>query len=103
MSFSKVHKTTGELTQIAGNGDIPIDSVPTEGSAHAVQSGGTFSAIKAVSDDVDELSSQMQALGTAASKDSTTTITQGSTDLPEAGAVYSYIDTMITSALNAGY
>lgn len=103
MSFSKVNKTTGELTQVAGNGVISIDTVPTQGSTNPVQSGGTFNAIKAVSDDVDELSSQMQALGTAASKDSTTSITQGSTDLPEAGAVYSYIDSMITSALNAGY
>ncbi len=60
MSFSKVNKTTGELTQIAGL--VDIDTTPTEGSAHAVQSGGTFNAIKAVSDDVDELSSQMQTL-----------------------------------------
>jgi len=65
MSFNKVNQTTGELTRIAGNGDIPIDSTPTQGSTNAVQSGGTFSAIKAVSDDVDEVSSQMQTLETA--------------------------------------
>lgn len=69
MSFSKVNKTTGGLTQIAGNGVISIDSTPTQGSTNAVQSGGTFNAIKAVSDNVeglsdnvDEVSSQMQTL-----------------------------------------
>ena len=42
-------------------------------------------------------------LGTAAYCDCTTTITQGSTDLPTGGAIYTYIDTMITQALTASY
>lgn len=85
MSFNKVNQTTGELTRIAGNGDIPIDSTPTQGSTNAVQSGGTFSAIKAVSDnvgalsdDVDELGSQMQTLTPTIL---TQTLTAGSTSL----------------------
>lgn len=42
-------------------------------------------------------------LGTAATCDYTTTITQGSDDLPTGGAVYNYIDTMITQALTGSY
>lgn len=42
-------------------------------------------------------------LGTAAYCDYTTTITQGSTDLPTGGAVYNYIDSMITQALTGSY
>lgn len=52
MSFNEVNKTTGELNQIAGNGVISIDLVPTQGSANPVQSGGTFSAIKEVNDNI---------------------------------------------------
>lgn len=42
-------------------------------------------------------------LGSAAAKNSTNTVTQGSTNLVEAGAVYNYINTQIVSALNTPY
>ena len=42
-------------------------------------------------------------LGSAAAKDSTNTVTQGSTNLVEAGAVYNYINTQIVNALNTPY
>ena len=42
-------------------------------------------------------------IGTAAAHNSTTTVTQSSNDLITSGAVYSYVDTMITQALNASY
>ena len=47
--------------------------------------------------------SKTRGFGTAASKDSTDVVTVGSKDLITSGAVYSYVDTMITSALNAEY
>jgi hypothetical protein len=43
MSFNKVNKTTGKLTQIE---DILIDSTPTQGSTNAVQSGGVYAQIQ---------------------------------------------------------
>ena len=43
------------------------------------------------------------SLGTSATKSYTTSVTSGSSDLVTSGAVYSYIDTMITQALNAEY
>lgn len=45
----------------------------------------------------------ISSLGTASTKDSTAVISSGGGDLPTAGAVYSYIDTMITQALTASY
>ena len=42
-------------------------------------------------------------LGDAAFKNSTTAIAQGSSDLITAGAVYDYVDQMVTQALNASY
>lgn len=44
-----------------------------------------------------------KALGDAASKTSTSSVTQNSTDLITSGGVYSYVDTMITQALSASY
>lgn len=42
-------------------------------------------------------------IGTAAHKDFTTSVTQDSTDLVTSGAVYSYINSNITQALNNSY
>lgn len=42
-------------------------------------------------------------LGTAAAKDSTSTVAQGSEDLITSGAVYTYVDTVITQALTGSY
>ena len=42
-------------------------------------------------------------LGTAAAKDSTTSVTQNSGDLVTSGGVYQYVDTMITQALTGSY
>lgn len=42
-------------------------------------------------------------LGSAAFKNSTTAITEGGLDLVTAGAVYNYIDEVVTQALNASY
>ena len=48
MSLQKVNQQTGKTTQIAGNGDISIDLVPTQGSANAVQSGGVYNSLDPV-------------------------------------------------------
>jgi hypothetical protein len=50
MSFNKVNKTTGGLTQIE---DIPIDSTPTQGSTNAVQSGGVYAQIQTLTQQID--------------------------------------------------
>ena len=42
-------------------------------------------------------------LGTAAAKDSTTSVIQNSGDLVTSGGVYTYVDTMITQALTGSY
>ncbi len=42
-------------------------------------------------------------LGTAAAKDFTTSVTSGSADVVTSGAVYTYVDTVITQALNGSY
>lgn len=44
-----------------------------------------------------------KSVGTAAECNSTTSVTQDSADLITSGAVFSYVDTMITQALNASY
>lgn len=42
-------------------------------------------------------------LGTAAAKDFTASVTSGSADVVTSGAVYTYVDTVITQALNGSY
>lgn len=54
----------------------------------------------AIGNKIDE---EIDNLGTASTKNYTTTISQSSSDLPTAGAVYSYVDNMITQALTGSY
>lgn len=58
------YTTTADLTTLlaAKQDTLTFDNVPTESSNNPVKSGGIFNAIKAVSDNVDELDSQMQTL-----------------------------------------
>lgn len=56
-----------------------------------------------VQDALDQIYEFMHDTGTAATKDYTNTIEQNNRNLVTSGAVYSYVDTMITQALNASY
>lgn len=80
-----------KFTHYATNDDQTgqIDPVPTQNSNNLMTSGGIYTALQAKADTAD--------LGTAAAKDATNTVTAGSSDLVESGAV----NTAITNAIGA--
>ena len=93
MSRNFYNSTNNTLTPIAGCQGL--DGSLSSISENPVQNKVIKAALDAKVNSAD--------LGTASAKDSTNAVTQNSTDLVESGAVYSYIDTMITQAISASY
>ncbi len=101
-----------DWNQTSGTAKDFIKNKPTLGSASAldVAASGDASATQVVKGDDSRLSdartpvshthtlSEITDAGTAASKDSTSSVTAGSTDLVESGAVKTAIDNALTSA-----
>lgn len=69
------------ITEQLANANVTPDPVPTSGSTKPVQSGGVYSALQNKANTSD--------LGTAAAKNSTTSVTSGSGDLVTSGGVHS--------------
>ena len=94
-----------------------MNAVTSNAVYDAIQGGGGSSTLDGLSDvnlsspsdgqvlSYDDAKSEWvnSSLGTAATKNSTTSVTSGSADLVTSGAVYTYVDTMITQALTGSY
>ena len=66
----------------------------TSGSTALVTSGGVFTAINSVADDVADLNTDLSSLGTASLADTTTSVTSGSTALVTSGGVFTAINSV---------
>ena len=99
----------GGVTSFNGRSGIVVPTAH-DYNAGQVDYDNTTSGLSAtdVKSAIDELDNAIDGLGTAAAKDSTNAITQGSTDLVESGAVYTGLDgkanksTIKTATLSAG-
>lgn len=97
---------SGGSTPVVPQGVIIVNSLNVEsirrdklkfGNGFIVTDDGTNLRIQI------DLPQSIQNLGTAATKNYTDTIESEGTSLPTSGAVYSYINTMITQALDTPY
>jgi len=83
---------------ITGAPAVVVDSVEASHVTYSNASSGLPATdAQAAIDDI------VSSLGTAAAKAYTTSVSSGSTDLVTSGAVYSYVDSMITQAIQATY
>lgn len=85
----KINTLDGSITGSAGTGKTLSAFSQIDGKVSA-----TFSNISITKSQV----SDFPTLGTAAAADTTTSITDGSTDLPTAGTVYTYVNDQIAAS-----
>ena len=78
--------------------DISTTTAVTSGSSALVTSGGVYTAIDSVADDVADLNNDLSSLGTAALADTTTSVTSGSSSLVTSGAVHTALGSYVLSS-----